>query len=176
MACPDELTLDLWQAAALPAEEAAGVARHVATCTECTARQAAWHAASATLKSALQLDADERAYLVSLALPTAWHTRPRADSARWGWIALIGTLAAFGAWILMAPLVGAALGVAFQIGMGTVLIDLALGVLFRMGQALIATAVSPALSVSQPFLAALALAILFLPRLLSRPSPQGVLS
>ena len=37
MACPDELTLDLWLANALPADEAATVAGHVQTCATCTA-------------------------------------------------------------------------------------------------------------------------------------------
>ena len=37
MACPDELTLDLWLANALPSDEAALVATHVHTCATCAA-------------------------------------------------------------------------------------------------------------------------------------------
>jgi anti-sigma factor RsiW len=38
MACPDELTLDLWRAGALPPGEAAVVAAHARTCAACVRR------------------------------------------------------------------------------------------------------------------------------------------
>jgi hypothetical protein len=40
MPCPDELTLELWSADALPPAEASAVAVHVASCARCTAQQA----------------------------------------------------------------------------------------------------------------------------------------
>src|SRR3954468_6723273 len=98
MACPDELTLDLWLAEALPADEATHIAGHVASCGVCMASEIAWQAAHASLRSALSLDADEQAYLVGLNLPATWQTRPAPAAAPWGWLTVVGLITAFVAW------------------------------------------------------------------------------
>src|SRR5216684_2646817 len=61
MACPDELTLDLWLADALPSDEAATVAAHVRTCATCAAAESAAHALDGELHAALALNTDELA-------------------------------------------------------------------------------------------------------------------
>ena len=178
MSCPDELTLDLWLADALPPAEASAVAAHVASCARCTAQQAQWHAAGARLRAALRLDEDERAYLASLELAATWRTRSASTAeAAWGWLALVGVLAAFLAWTVAAQPIGAAVAAALQVGLGTVLLTTALGLLLGVGQALIALATNPVLGLSQPLLILLALALLFWPRLKPAPHhPQGVRS
>jgi hypothetical protein len=142
-------------------------------------RQAQADAASARLRDALRLDDEERAYLASLELATAWRNRSphRAMQATWGWLALLGVVAAFVAWTLAADSFGAALAAASQVGLGTVLLTTALGLLLGLGEALIALATNPVLGLSQPLLALLALALLFWPRVKPAPHyPQGVRS
>ena len=165
MPCPDELTLELWAADALAPAEAASVAAHVATCATCTAQQAQSRADGARLRAALGLDEDERAFLASLELAAAWRTRSaRATGAAWGWLALVSVVAGFCAWTLVAQPVGAALEAALRVGLGTVLLTTALGLLLGVGQALIDLSTNPVLGLSQPLLALLALALLFWPR------------
>jgi hypothetical protein len=163
MACPDELTLDLWLADALPSLEAAAVAAHVHTCATCVATQQAAHALDAKLHTALTLDVEEVAYLSSLELPSTWLSRP-AVAPSWAWIALAGVVAAFATWLVAAPMVGSALAVAAQVGLGAVLLNAALEVGFSLGQALLDLIRNPALGLSQPLLALLALALLVWPR------------
>src|SRR5687768_16701959 len=137
MACPDELTLDLWLAGALPSNEAATVAAHVPTCDACMAAQQAFQSFGSELHAALVLDPDERAYLAGLKLTTAGHAAQSAAPMHWSWLALFGVIAGFAAWLLAAPLIGQALATASQVGLNSVLLRAALGVLVGLGQALI---------------------------------------
>ena len=164
MACPDELTLDLWLADALPSGEAAAVAAHVRTCASCAAARQTAHALDSELHAALELDAEERAYLAGLGLGATWHARPATANLSWGWIALLGVVAGFVAWFVAAPLFGSAVALGVQVGLGTVLISAALSLVFSLGQALFDLTRNPALGLSQPLLALLALALLVWPR------------
>jgi hypothetical protein len=163
MACPDELTMDLWLAHAMPSEEAAAVATHVHTCAACTAAEQTAHALGAELHAALALDADELAYLSGLQLAATWRTSPAAAPS-WGWIALAGVLAGFVAWLVAVPMFGSPVATAAQVGLGTLPLSAALGLAFSLAQALLDLIRNPALGLSQPFLALLALALLFWPR------------
>jgi anti-sigma factor RsiW len=164
MACPDELTLDLWLADALPSQEAATVAIHAHTCATCAAAERAAHALRAELHSALALDAEELAYLSGLELASSWRLSPATAALSWGWIALAGVVAGFAAWLGVAQLFGSAIAAAAQVGLGTLPLDAALGLAFSLGQALIDLTRNPALGLSQPLLALFALALLFWPR------------
>lgn len=164
MACPDELTLDLWLADALPSDEAAAVASHVHTCAVCAAAQQTARGLDGELHAALALDAQELQYLSGLALASAWRTSRAAPAFSWGWIALVGVVAGFAAWLVAAPVVGSAVGAAAQVGVGTVLLNAALEVGFSLGQALLQVIRNPALGLSQPLLALFALALLVWPR------------
>jgi hypothetical protein len=162
MACPDELTLDLWRADALPSDEAAAVASHVRTCATCTAAEQAAHPLGAELHAALALNAEELAYLSGLELAATWRPNPTATLS-WGWIALAGVVAGFAAWWVSAPTLGAAVAAAAQVGLGTVLLHAALELVFNLSLALLDLIRSPALGLSQPLLALLALALLVWP-------------
>ncbi|HEY3059690.1 MAG TPA: hypothetical protein VGL99_12015 [Chloroflexota bacterium] len=162
MTCPDELTLDLWLADALPSDESAELATHTRTCATCTAAIQAVHAFDTELHAALALDAEELTYGSSLELSSTWRTSHAADLS-WGWIVLAGVVAAFAAWIVTAPLLGAGLAVAVQVTLGTVLLNAALGLVFGLGQVLLDLPQNPALGLSQPLLALLALALLVWP-------------
>lgn len=164
MACPDELTLDLWLADALPPDEAAAVATHVYICASCAAAERAAHALDAELHAALALDAEELGYLRDLELASTWRTSPAAAAVSWGWIALAGVIAGFVAWLVAAPMFGWAVAVAAQVGVGTVLLSAAIGLVFNLGLALLELIRNPALGLSQPLLALLALALLAWPR------------
>jgi hypothetical protein len=178
MACPDELTLELWLADALSPGETTSVAEHVANCDLCTTRLEAARAVSSTLKTALELDRDEHAYLASLDLAAAW----RASSAspadgRWGWVALIGVVGAFVVWTLALQPFGDVLAIANLVGLSTVVVSTALGLLLGFGETFIEISTNPALGLSQPLLAVLALALLFWPRIKAAPHYfQGVRS
>jgi hypothetical protein len=178
MSCPDELTLDLWLARALPTEEAASVAAHVATCASCTAQQARWHADAANLRAALELDQDERAYLASLDLSSTWRAQSAtATDARWGWLALLGIVTGFIAWTVAAQPFGDLLGTANLVGLSTVLLTATVSLLLSVAQSLIDVSINPALGLAQPLLAVLALLVLFWPRIASAPRYfQGVRS
>src|SRR5258706_10875506 len=107
MACPDELTLDLWLADALPPDEAAAIAAHVDTCLACAPALQQAHALDAELSAALGLDAEERAFLAGLELGSTWRARSATTtSLSWGWIALVGVVAGFAAWLAAAPVFG----------------------------------------------------------------------
>jgi hypothetical protein len=163
MACPDELTLDLWLADTLPSEEASAVAAHVRTCATCAAAKQSAYQLDAELHSALALDTEELAYVSGLELASSWRTSPSRVLA-WGWIALAGVVAGFAAWFVAAPIFGWAIATAVQVGLGTVLLHSALGLAFGFGQALLDVIRNPALGLSQPLLALLALALLVWPR------------
>jgi hypothetical protein len=163
MACPDELTLDLWLAGALPSGEAAAVASHVPTCATCAAAQQATMALEAELHTALALDVEERAYVAGLELASIWRTC-RAAAPAWAWIALAGVVAGFIAWWVAAPTFGFAVATAAQVGLGTVLLNAALVLVFGLGEALLELIRSPALGLTQPVLALLALALLVWPQ------------
>jgi hypothetical protein len=169
MACPDELTLDLWQAGALPSDEAAAVATHVRTCATCAAAEQTAQALDAALHVALALDAEELAYLSGLKLASPWRTSPTAAAPSWGWIALAGVVGGYAAWLVVAAMFGSVAAAAAQVGLGTVPLHLALGLAFSLAQALLDLARHPALGLSQPLLALLALALLLVPR---QPVPQ----
>lgn len=178
MSCPDELTLDLWSGDALPPEEAATVSAHVASCATCAAQQERWQTASARLHVALDLDQDERAYLASLDLATTWRTgAANASDSPWGWVALFGVITAFIAWTVALQPFGELLATANQVGLTTVLVSNALGLVLSAGHSLIDLSTNPALGLSQPLLALIALALLFWPRIRSAPHYlQGVRS
>jgi anti-sigma factor RsiW len=161
MSCPDELTLDLWLAEALPAEEAAIIAAHVRTCATCAAALRSAQALDAGLHAALALDAGERAYLSSLDLAARWRPEPSTAPA-WGWIALLGAVGGYLAWLAIAPLVGAVALPAAGLALGTLPLYLAFDALFALGQLLVEVIRHPALGLTQPLLALLALALLLL--------------
>jgi len=164
MDCPDELTLDLWLADALPSDEAAAVAAHVRTCATCAAAEGAGQALDVELHAALALDAEERAFLSGLELASTWRTSPSTAAPSWGWIALAAVVAGFVAWLVAAPTFGSAVAVAVQVGLVTLLLNAALELVFSLGQILLDLIRNPALGLSQPLLALLALALLFWPR------------
>jgi anti-sigma factor RsiW len=163
MACPDELTLDLWLADALPYGEAAAIADHVHTCTTCAAAEQASHALDTELHTALALDAEEVAFLSGLKLASTWRTSPARPALSWGWIALAGVVAGFAAWWVAAPTFFSAVAVAAQVGVGTVLLHAALELVFSLGQALLELARNPTFGLSQPLLALFALVLLVWP-------------
>ena len=164
MACPDELTLDLWLADALPFDEAARIASHVRTCAACAPAVQAIHTFDSELNAALSLDAEERAYLAGQELSSTWRTSPGTAILSWGWIAMVGVVAGFAAWFVAAPTFGAAVSAAVQVGLGTLLVTAALSLVFSLGQVLFDLIRNPALGLSQPLLALLALALLVWPR------------
>jgi hypothetical protein len=165
MACPDELTLDLWLADALPSDEAAVVAAHAAECATCAAAEQAAHALGGAIHAALALDADERRYLARLTLAAPWRTSAAAAPAlSWGWIALAGVIGGFAAWMAAAPLYGEQVAAAVEIGLGSVPLSLALDLVFNLGRALFRLTQLPALGLAQPLLALVALALLLWPR------------
>jgi anti-sigma factor RsiW len=164
MACPDELTLDLWLAGALPSDEAAAVAAHVRTCAACAAAEQTAQALDTELQAALALDAEELAYLSGLELASPWRTSPAAAAPSWGWIVLAGVVGGYAAWLVAAPMSGSAVAAAGQVALGTAPLHLALGLVFSLGQALLGLIRHPALGLSQPLLALLALALLVWPR------------
>jgi anti-sigma factor RsiW len=164
MACPDELTLDLWLAGALPSDEAAAVASHVRTCAACAAAEQAVRAFGTELHAALAPDAEELAYLSGLELASPWRTRPAAAGVSWGWIALAGVVGGYAGWLAAAPLLGSVAAAAIQMGLGTAPLYLAFGLLFDLGQALLDLVRHPVLGLSQPLLALIALALLVWPR------------
>src|SRR5688572_7868907 len=164
MACPDELTLDLWRAGALPPGEAAGIAAHARTCAACAAVQRRADALGADLHASLDLDADERAYLRGLDLAARWRTAPSVTALPWAWIALAGVVSAYVAWAIAAPMFGSIAVLAVQIALGTAPLHLAVGQAFGVGLTLFDLARHPALDLSLPLLALVALALLLWPR------------
>jgi hypothetical protein len=164
MACPDELTLDLWLADALPTAEAAAVAAHVRSCASCEAARLAAHELDRELHAALALDADELAHLSRLELAATWRTSRSTAGMPIGWIALAGVVCGFVAWSAAAPMFSSAIALAAQVGLVSVLLNAALGLVLGLGQALLEVIQHPALGLSQPLLALLALALLLWPR------------
>ena len=163
MRCPDELTLDLWQADALPSEEAAAIAEHVRTCVTCAAVVQGARALGGELRAALALDADEMAYLSRLELASPWRAGPVAAPS-WGWIALVGVVGGYLAWLVGGPTFGPLAAEAARIGLGTLPLHIAIGFLFDLGQLFADLARHPALGLSGPVLALCALALLLWPR------------
>ncbi|HEY2977305.1 MAG TPA: hypothetical protein VGJ35_05000, partial [Burkholderiaceae bacterium] len=143
MACPDELTLDLWLADALHSDEAAAIAAHVLTCSACREARQAFEAVGAELHSALDLDAEEVAYLSGLRLAETWRGAAATPALSWGWITLVGVVAGFAAWVVAAPVIGPAVALVLQIGLLTVVMNAAFGLLFAVGQLLFGVAQSP---------------------------------
>ena len=164
MACPDELTLDLWLADALPPDEAAAVATHVHACAACAAAAQTAGALETEFHAALALDADELAYLAGLELASPWRTSPAVAALSWGWIALVGVIGGYLAWLMAAPMLGSVVATVAPVGLGTVPLHLALDLVFSLGQALLDLIRHPALGLTQPLLALLALALLVWPR------------
>jgi len=137
-----------------------------------------WSAFDANLAAALDLDQEERDFLASLDLAATWRaSAANATDARWGWLALLGVVAAFLAWSVAAQPIGNVLGLANLVGLGTLALTTGLGWVLAASQALIGVSTNPALGFSQPLLALLALALLFWPRIKSAPHYlQGVRS
>jgi hypothetical protein len=132
-------------------------------------------ATGASIRAALDLDEDERAYLATLQLATTWRTRSAtaSESARWGWIALFGVISAFITWSVAAQPFNELLADASLVGIGTLLLTSAVELLLGVGQVLIALSTSPVLGLSQPLLALLALALMFWARV-RQPVPNYV--
>jgi hypothetical protein len=130
------------------------------------------------LRAALELDEDEHAYLSSLNLAGAWRTQSEsATDSTWGWVALFGVVSAFFAWTALLQPFLLVVATANLVGVGTVALTSAVGLLLDAGRALIDMSTNPALGLSQPLLALLALALLFWPRIKSAPTYlQGVRS
>jgi hypothetical protein len=178
MHCPDELTLELWAGDALPQHEAEAVSAHVASCATCVALHEYRRAAETRLQAALELNPEERDYLAGLDLGSAWRTQgnPLADT-RWGWLALLAVCAAFAVWTFAAQPFGELLDLANQVGLGTVLLTSGIGLLLRAIQTFVDVSTAPALSLMQPLLLLVALALLLWPRITSAPRYlQGVRS
>jgi hypothetical protein len=165
MACPDELTLDLWLADALPPEEAAAIAAHVRTCAACAAAERAAKAFGTGMQAALALDADEVAHLSGLELAARWRTGSASPS--WGWIALACVVGGYAAWLAAAPFFGPAAAMGARVGLGMAPLHLVLGWGFGLGQVLLDLIRHPAIGLSQPLLALLALALQAWPRQMS---------
>lgn len=163
MSCPDDLTLELWLAAALPADETDRVADHLADCPTCAAIVRATRRTDEALGAALALDADELAYLDSLDLVRPWRTTAR-PVAWWYWLVFLGALASFAAWSVAGPLARPALDLVTRTSLGVVLARGLLEGLARFGEALLVAAASPLLGYSLPLLALLGLALLAWPR------------
>jgi hypothetical protein len=124
------------------------------------------------LRAALALDEDERAYLSGLDLAGTWRRGAASTvDARWGWLALFAVVTAFGAWAVAAQFFGDVLSTANEVGLSTVLLTSAVGLLLGASQTVIEISTSPALGFSQPLLGLLALALLLWPKYL-----QGVRS
>ena len=165
MACPDELTLDLWLANALTPDEGATVASHVRTCAACSAATIVHEQLERELHQALALDADELQFLAELDLAATWRDRVATATAPSGWwIALLGVVAGFVAWMVAAPSIGWLVNTAAQVGVLTLLVNTVLTVLFSLGQAVFELIGNPYLGWTQPLLALLALALLAWPR------------
>lgn len=124
------------------------------------------------LQAALELDADERAYLAGLNLAGTWRARSApAPDRTWGWLALFVVLGAFVAWTVAVQPVGQALSTLNMVGASTFLLTNAIGVLLQAVGAVIELSSNSALRTSQPLLGALALVLLVWPRLMSvRPA------
>jgi len=175
MACPDELTLDLWQAGALRPDDAATVGAHASTCQACTATLERWQALDVELHGALSLDHDEQAYLDGLKLPAAW--RPEhAPAGAAVWLTLLAIPAVCLAWFVAAPFAAQAWAAAAQVGVGTILVRSLLGVLLGVGEAVLALSRGPLVGSSQLALALLAVALLAWPRRLARQPAMSIFS
>jgi len=130
------------------------------------------------LRDALDLDQEERNYLASLNLASPWRQQSATvTDARWGWLALIGVVTAFITWSLAGPIVSADFDFANRIGLSTFVVTNVVEWLGRIGETFIGVATAPGLTLSQPLLAVVALAVLFWPRLVAAPHfLQGVRS
>src|SRR5688572_12412563 len=108
MRCPDEMELELWLAEALSEHEREPIRRHVDGCMMCVHLLAARRDEEAALAEALALEADELQFLAGLDLAGRW--RPTwVTQAWWGWLALLVTTGALGAWAVVWPLARPAL-------------------------------------------------------------------
>lgn len=131
------------------------------------------------LSAALDLDQDERDYLASLDLSGAWRARSSTASTifdgRWGRLAFLGVVAAFVVWTFAGGPLGQLLVTANQLGLGTLVATSVVGLLLGFSETLIDISTNPALGLSQPLLAVLALVILVWPRITSASRTlQGV--
>ena len=163
MPCPDDLTLDLWLADALPAAESARLTTHLTDCPSCQAAVEASRRADQALSAALALDAEELAYLEGLNLARQWRTAPQ-PAAWWHWLLFLGTLVSFAAWSVAGPLARPALDLMVRTGLGVVLARGLLETLARLVEAVLVLAASPLLVYSLPLLAILGLILLAWPR------------
>lgn len=136
MRCPDEMERELWLAEALPDHERESIRRHVDGCTMCRDLLAARRHEEAALSEALALDADELRFLADLDLAGRW--RPtRATQAWWGWLALLVTIGALGAWSVVWPLARPALELAGRAGVEGLARQALLGALWTIGQTIL---------------------------------------
>src|SRR5690242_6627014 len=88
------------------------------------------------LRAALDLDQEERAYLSGLNLSGAWRSQAVNSGAPWGWLALVGVVSAFVAWTLLLEPFALALATANLVGLGTVAVTTAIGVVLDLGRTL----------------------------------------
>jgi hypothetical protein len=136
MRCPDEMELELWLAEALPEHERETIRRHVDGCAVCLDLLAARRYEEAAISEALALQADELQFLADLDLAGRW--RPvSATQAWWGWLALLVTMGALGAWPVAWPLARPALELAGRAGMEGLARQALLGALWTIGQTIL---------------------------------------
>lgn len=164
MTCPDELTLELWLADALPPDEAETVAAHVRGCAACAAVEAPARALGVALHAALQLDDDERMHLAGLGLAEQWRTSSSSSASFWGGLALAVVVGAYVAWLVASPVLGPVAAVAARVSLGTAPLSLLFDLIGGVGPPLVDLVRHPSLGLTQPLLAALAIALLIWPR------------
>ena len=130
----------------------------------------------ADLRSALTLDANERAYLATLNVSTAWQTAsaPAEWPKRLTWLSLAFVAATVGTWLVAVPLLAPLLDLLAQLGAGTIVLRLLLSVLWTAGESLLALATHPSIGFAIPALAVIGLLLLAWPRSLSRTNPIPV--
>lgn len=174
MSCPDDLTLELWQAEALPPTNAYWLAPHLLACADCAARLDLLGREAAALEQGLALDSGELAFLAELDLARRWQPARAPTMTIWlGWLALVGTLATTLLWTLAEPALSPGLELANRAGLAMVLLQSGLRLAGAAGASLLSLATSPLLTYAQPALVLAALLLLFLA---PRPAPALVRS
>lgn len=163
MPCPDDVTLELWLAEALPAGEQAEIARHLEGCADCHERALASRHEAGALTAALALGEDELAFLAGADLAGRW--RPAGQPAPWwGWCALLVTLGSVASWALAWPLVARALEQAGRAGLGSVVLQALLGALWALGTGSFTIGAGPLTGSMLALLGLIGLALLAGPR------------
>jgi hypothetical protein len=172
MSCPSDLTLELWQAEALPPTDAYWLAPHLLACADCAARLDLLGRETAALVQGLMLNGGELTFLAELDLARHWRPARSPTVTIWlGWLALVGTLATALLWTLAEPALTPGLELANRVGLVMVLLQSGLRLAGAAGASLLTLATSPLLTYAQPALVLTALLLLFL-----APRPATVLA